>query len=304
VSTLVAAGGRYALDAATRIAGTDGRISASEMAALGTLQADLGFLRGPELRYSESVARDVLADHGLTDLSALLAKAGELDNGNGYLARNELEAAAKLLVGPGAEEIGVVSDLDSTVIPPDVNGAMVAPYPGIATLLRELEFGRGGQAGDVRYVTARSPDRIGDIPDYLMDHQIPEGPIDTGIGTMPWVAEKEKVADIARIFEAHPEQKFVLFGDTKHRDPEVYKEIQRLYPNQVTAVFINKVNVTVNPARVEGMNMIENYAQAAGSLLESGVLDEAAARRVMVAAQSEGLAITDAQIDALIAANR
>jgi hypothetical protein len=57
-----------------------------------------------------------------------------------------------------------------------------------------------------------------------------------------------------------------------------------------------------NPSasRVEGLHLITNYAEAAAILLGKGVLDEGAARAVMVRAQAEGLTITDAEIDALI----
>ncbi|MHB8878382.1 MAG: phosphatase domain-containing protein [Myxococcaceae bacterium] len=295
VSTVLAAGRRYALEAAQRAAGADGRISAADMAKLASLQADFSFLRGPE-RYSNAVAQSVLAAHGLSDLPALLQKATELGNGNGYLARPELEAAARALA-TRAPELGIVSDLDSTVIPPGPAGTLPAPYPGVTALYRELEFGNGGKAGDTRYVTARSPDRVTELPDYLNAHELPAG-------TLPWVAQPEKVADISRIFEAHPGQKFVLFGDSKHKDPEVYKEILRKYPDQVSAVIIHKVNATVSPTRVEGMELIGNYAEAAAVLMGKGVIDEAAARRVMKSAQAGGLAITDAQIEQLIAAQR
>jgi phosphatidate phosphatase APP1 len=115
-----------------------------------------------------------------------------------------------------------------------------------------------------------------------------------------WTSQAEKVRDIRRAMDANPDQSFVLFGDSSHRDPEVYAEILALYPTRVLAVFIHKVN-NVNPARVTGMNLITNYAQVASRLLELNILDEPAARRAMEAAQAEGLAITDSEIDGLLA---
>ena len=252
VTTVLKAGERYAQKLASAVAGSDGKLQATEMAQLATLRADFGWLVAPEAK----------------------------------------------------EEIGVVSDLDSTVIPPEKNGQLPWPYPGVAELYRQLEFGRRGEAGDVRYVTARSPDRVTGIPGYLQEHALPDGPIDTGTSQQPWVAQPEKVRDISRIFDENPGQSFVLFGDSSHRDPEVYREILNKYPGRVTAVFIHKVNKTVKPERVAGMSLIENYAEAAAQLLKAKVLTVTSTRAVLKAAQRDGLPLTNAQVEQLIAANR
>ncbi len=215
-----------------------------------------------------------------------------------------LDATIAIDVPRSATEVGIVSDIDKTVLPPEVDAMMPAPYPGIATLLRTLELRAQGIAGDVHFVTARTPDKVVDIPDWMAMHDVPAGPIDTGISGVPWVAQAEKVRDISRIFDTRVQQKFVLFGDTSHRDPEVYEEIKAKYPDRVLTIFINKVNVTVPADRVAGMHLVENYAQAAAIAFGEDLVTEAEARAVMTAAQAEGLAITDAEIDALIDAAR
>ena len=73
---------------------------------------------------------------------------------------------------------------------------------------------------------------------------------------------------------------------------------------QVRGIFIHKVNATVNPARVAGMHLVTNYAEAAALAFGEELLSEAEARVVMNAAREEGLAITAAEIDALIEAAR
>jgi hypothetical protein len=200
-----------------------------------------------------------------------------------------------------ASEIGIVSDIDKTVLPPETSAGMPPPYPGIAALLTTLE---GSAAGDVHYVTARTPEAVVAIPDWMAMHGVPPGSIDTGISGQPWIAQPEKVRDITRLFEASPEQAFVLFGDTSHRDPEVYEEIRAKYPARVSAIFIHKVNATVPPARVEGMHLVSNYAQAAALAFGDDLLTEAQARAVMQRAKQQGLAITEAEIDALLDAAR
>ena len=76
------------------------------------------------------------------------------------------------------------------------------------------------------------------------------------------------------------------------------------YGDRVRAVVIHEVRAVTDPGRVDGMLLVSNYAEAAARLFNAGVIDEASARRTMIAAQSEGLNLTDAGIDALIAAHR
>src|SRR5690606_30284834 len=114
----------------------------------------------------------------------------------------------------------------------------------------------------------------------------------------------EKVADISRILDETGTQPFVLFGDTSHRDPEVYKRVRAQYPLRIRAAFVHKVTATVNPTRVEGLHLVEDYAQAAAIAFGLELITEDEARGVMEAAQAEGLAITGDEIEALLDAQR
>ncbi|MBA3503643.1 MAG: App1 family protein [Myxococcota bacterium] len=212
-----------------------------------------------------------------------------------------LDAKIVVDVPHNSGELGIVSDIDKTVLPPETAAGLPPPYPGIAALLRALE---GTVAGDVRFVTARTPDGVVGIPDWMAMHDVPQGTIDTGISGAPWVAQAEKVADISRIFDASADQPYVLFGDTSHRDPEVYKEIRTKYPTRIAEIFIHKVNATVTATRVAGMHLVNNYAEAAAIAFGKDLITEVQARAIMNAARAEGLAITAAEIDALIDAAR
>jgi len=170
-----------------------------------------------------------------------------------------------------------VSDIDKTVLPKhDLDSEETLPdaFAGVAALYTALE---GDNTGDMYYVTARSADMVDGIPQWMEEQGLPAGPIETGIADQFWLAEDEKVKDISEIFDANPQQNFVMFGDSSHRDPEVYSRIQEKYGERVLGVFIHKVN-NVNPDRVEGMTLITSYAQAADVLadLELVTADEAA----------------------------
>jgi hypothetical protein len=212
-----------------------------------------------------------------------------------------LDATLVIDIPRDSGELGIVSDIDKTVLPPEAGAGLPPPYPGIAALLAALER---TVAGDVHYVTARTPDGVVEIPDWMAMHGVPPGTIDTGISGVPWVAQAEKVRDISRLLDASIDQPYVLFGDTAHRDPEVYAEILAKYPMRIGPVFIHKVNATVPPTRVQGMHLIDNYAQAAAIAFGDDLLSETEARSIMKTARAEGLAITDSEIEALIDAAR
>ena len=212
-----------------------------------------------------------------------------------------LDATVVIDVPRARRELGIVSDIDKTVLPPETAAGLPPPYPGVALLLQTLEHRTGGSTGEVHYVTARTPEGVAGIPAWMELHRVPPGPIETGISGVPWVAQPEKVADISRILDARPGQAFVRFGATSHRDPEAYAEIRARYPDRIAAIFIHKVNVTVSAQRVTGMHLVDNYAQVAGLALGLGLLDEPEARAIMAAARAQGLALTDDEVEALIA---
>lgn len=217
-----------------------------------------------------------------------------------------LYARAKGLVacGSAGPELGIVTDIDKTVVPAAKPDLSIPPYPGVAALYTLLEFREGGRAGDLYYVTARTPARVAEIPAYLKLNGVPSGVIETGTSGMPWIAQPEKVRDILGILARTGTQRFLLFGDTAQRDPEVYKEIRAAHPERVIATFIHKVDKTVDPARVEGAILHESYAEVAAILFGLRVLSRDEALSVMLSAQKEGLAITRPEMDASLDQHR
>ena len=208
-------------------------------------------------------------------------------------------------LGVPDREIGILSDLDKTIIPPAPAGQELPdePYPGIAELLSILEFGDGtNAAGDINFVTARQPEMVIEIPTWLADHGVPLGPISTGISGIPFLARDEKVRDITEVFEANPGQTFVMFGDSSHVDPDAYRIILQDFAAQVQVAFIHDVK-TIDPARLEGLIGIDNYAEAAAELMRLGRLSEDEARMVMTAVV-EGGEIDNQAMEDLIAENQ
>ncbi len=68
----------------------------------------------------------------------------------------------------------------------------------------------------------------------------------------------QKSGQIADILEAFPERRFILVSDSGERDPEIYRELMRRFPEQIEKVYIRDVinDRERNPERLEGMEII------------------------------------------------
>ena len=67
------------------------------------------------------------------------------------------------------------------------------------------------------------------------------------------------MSQISEIIQRFPERKFILVGDSGEKDPEVYREIKKKFPNQVQEIKIRDVvnDREKNKSRLEGMTIIE-----------------------------------------------
>lgn len=69
--------------------------------------------------------------------------------------------------------------------------------------------------------------------------------------------------------------KFVLVGDSGEKDPEVYAEIRKEFPDRVAAIYIRKVRDVEPPDRFPGMFVFTEPRQAAKDALGKGFLSQA-----------------------------
>jgi hypothetical protein len=69
---------------------------------------------------------------------------------------------------------------------------------------------------------------------------------------------QQKSGQIAEILETFPDRQFILVGDSGERDPEIFREMMRRFPDQIEHVYIRDVvnDRERNPGRLEGMETI------------------------------------------------
>ena len=206
------------------------------------------------------------------------------DSDNGWLTA---ELSSRRYKGNGRirllepEGLSVISDIDDTVkiteIPAGarvvVRNSFFKEYeasPGMAELYESW-----GDAS-FHYVSGSPWQKYRSLANFLIGKaNFPEGSFHmkntrknpltistwrdlTELVTNELLTFEQKISQIAEIFQHFPNREFILVGDSGERDPEVYKEINQRFPDQVKEIIIRDVvNAReLTPHRVEGMSII------------------------------------------------
>jgi phosphatidate phosphatase APP1 len=218
----------------------------------------------------------------------------------------------RVLVAPSTARLGIISDIDDTIIRMQVDDLVAlvrttllthartrTPFAGVAPFLRALHAGREGHEANPLFFVSSSPWNLYDLlEEFLALHAIPPGPLllrDYGLaraGSLDLGHASHKLVAIRRILDAHPHLPFVLLGDTSQEDPEIYLEVVREYPGRVLACWIRDVTRTharrvsvaerVAEAKSLGsaMSAVEDTLVAARDAAQRGLIDEAAVQEV------------------------
>ncbi|MFL5382584.1 MAG: App1 family protein [Longimicrobiaceae bacterium] len=201
-------------------------------------------------------------------------------------AHEPYRTRARILVPPPATaRLGVISDLDDTVVRTDVasrlrmaknvffgNAHTRMPFPGVAAFYRALEGGRDGRARNPFFYVSSSPWNLFEVlAEFLELRKIPAGPLllrDWGVSSVdPGEGGHagHKSRHIKTILELYPDLPFILVGDSGQEDPEIYHRAVNDHPERIRAVYIR--NVSRGPERVEAIRRLAAEVEKAGSTL-------------------------------------
>jgi phosphatidate phosphatase APP1 len=164
-----------------------------------------------------------------------------------------VRATAELLIPGPAAELGIISDIDDTVLQTHVTQKLKMiwvtlsgsaftrmPFDGTTELYHALAAGRSGHADNPVFYVSKSPWNLYDfLVDFLDHHQLPRGPLllrDMGLRERPPVDHKS--AAVCQLLDTYPTLPFVLLGDSGERDPEIYLETAARYPGRIRAIYI------------------------------------------------------------------
>ena len=167
----------------------------------------------------------------------------------------------RLLIVPKSNTMGVISDIDDTVLISNVpdksqllkntllkNVKQRQTFPGTAEFYQRLLAQNADPKTAPMFYVSASPHQLAEsMTELLAQNNFPQGVLLTkrvnGSGHDPWFDQQQyKISKIEAIFAALPWVKFVLMGDDGERDPEIYRTLQEKHPQHVAAIYIRKVH--------------------------------------------------------------
>jgi phosphatidate phosphatase APP1 len=180
---------------------------------------------------------------------------------------------AGLLVHDARNTLGLISDIDDTVLVSEVNDKSRLlrhsltvspesrqPVAGMAALYQAwVKKNPNPAATPVFYVSA-SPRQLSDgIRRFLQHHGFPRGVVQlkevSSDSRDPLIDQQAyKVQRISAILSAFPDLRFVLLGDDGERDPESFAQLQARFPQQIAGVWIRRVHPDPKRPRIAGQH--------------------------------------------------
>lgn len=171
------------------------------------------------------------------------------------------QGEGRLLIVSTRNTLGVISDIDDTVLISDVtnksqllkntflkNAQQRQTFPSTAGFYqRLLAQNPEPKSAPMFYVSASPRQLAQNISAFLTQNHFPQGVLMTkqisGNGRDPLRDQKQyKTTKIENIFNALPWVRFVLIGDDGEQDPETFQALKENYPERVAAIYIRKVH--------------------------------------------------------------
>lgn len=211
-------------------------------------------------------------------------------------------ASSRITVVQDQQKIGVVSDIDDTVMVTALPRPLLAawnsfvlneharaPTPGMAVLMERLTKKHPG--APFIYLSTGAWNVAPTLRRFLSRNAYPAGALlltDWGPTTDRWFRSgpRHKVENLEHLAKDFPDVKWILIGDDGQHDPEIYGGFAQRYPEHVAAVVIRNLSpaeavlasgqlLAENGARIpEGIALIEanDGATIAEKLAEVGLL--------------------------------
>jgi phosphatidate phosphatase APP1 len=183
------------------------------------------------------------------------------------LADGSLATLQPVLTVPASARIGVISDLDDTVLESSIlhwrtaaqltflhNARTRKPLAGVSALYHALQRGGGpaDQQNPVFYVSSSPWNLVDLLEDFLDLNAIPAGPLllqDLGLDEGKFISprgHRHKLERTLELIALYPQLKWVLCGDTGQADAQLYAEAVLEHPGRIAAVYIRDVDPDID----------------------------------------------------------
>ena len=176
-------------------------------------------------------------------------------------------AINKIYVSSENVRFGIISDIDDTIVPTGTarlwemlkttflgNAYSRIPFPGVSAFYQSLAKGPTGIENNPFFYVSSSPWNLYDfLMEFLDIHEIPKGPLmlrDIGLSRDHFISgshSEHKITQLKRILGITGNMPFILIGDSKQHDAEIYLQIISDFPYRVKMVYIRDEDEIRNP---------------------------------------------------------
>lgn len=175
-----------------------------------------------------------------------------------YKVRSRKPVTANLFTIPSGTKVGVISDVDDTIMVTQAPSLMKAAYN-----LLLLDPKKKMPVAGMNLLFNRIADMFPDAPffylstspwnvessirHFIANHGFPEGPLllrdlDPRPKTFIPSGVQHKLEYAEQLMADFPDMKFILIGDDGQKDPTTYATIARRYPGRVLAIGIRQLS--------------------------------------------------------------
>lgn len=182
------------------------------------------------------------------------------------LADGTLATLQPVLTVPPGARIGIISDIDDTILESSIihwktaaqltflhNARTRKPLEGVAALYHALQRGHDRQQMNPVFYVSSSPWNLVDLlEDFLDLNGIPPGPLllqDLGVDDGKFISprgHRHKLERTLELIATYPQLKWILCGDTGQADAQLYAEAVLRHPDRIVAVYIRDVDPDID----------------------------------------------------------
>ncbi|TCD54515.1 DUF2183 domain-containing protein [Alloscardovia theropitheci] len=207
-----------------------------------------------------------------------------------YSVKNRAPVFSPLYISPDGSPVGIISDVDDTIMVSQVPNAaraaikflFTSPHkrasvPGMSVFYNKIAdlF-----PGAPFFYLSTSPWNVeGTIREVIRSHGFPQGPIllrdiDPRPKTFIPSGVQHKLEFAQQLMSDFPHMKFILLGDDGQQDPTTYARLTRLYPDRILAIGIRQLTTdekhlqqTLSPTSAPDVGVPVFYGQSGVSLM-------------------------------------
>lgn len=173
-------------------------------------------------------------------------------------AANAKSVAVEVLIVDPAAKIGIVSDIDDTVMVTWLPRALTAAWnswakrpskrqsvPGMAEFYAQLQ--RLYPQAPVFYLSTGAWNTFGSLKQFLSHHGFPAGPMlltdwgptETGFFRS---GQEHKRVQLRNLLIAYPDMQWILIGDDGQHDPLTYGDVANEHPDRIHSVILRNLS--------------------------------------------------------------